>query len=337
MQSPLYQLSLMKKVIFLTTILTCCLLNIQAQEFDFDDSGGTTSIFVVWNVEGSAEYTEDGSTTAQEVISGMTLKETGTLDLKKNSRMKLSWKDQTLILTKKGTYSLKNEAKKLADLSASSPPSDGFLEAMAAASGFGEPGDGDGDRESGSAKSDTTGGSGWGTRNTINIIMPIGGLVPMEQITFSWAGISEVSGFRINIYNRMDQPAIFSALTMNNSFTVDVAQLYISDEEEYSWQVENVSDPSIKSKMTTIHFTEKDQDMEVIRGLQSDREYSYSQPWMKLLREAYALQKEEMFYAANEKYKQGLKEFNNVQTIRNMYAVFLNMHGLDALAAELMK
>ena len=60
----------------------------------------------------------------------------------------------------------------------------------------------------------------------------------------------------------------------------------------------------------------------------SDREYSYSDPWLKLLREAYALQKADMLYEANEKYQKGLKEFSANQTIKKMYAKFLDDNGL---------
>lgn len=329
----------MKKIFFLTAALICSLSNVNAQGLDIDESAVSSSPFVVWHVEGSAEYLEDGSDVAQKIFSGMTLRETGKLTLNKNSQMKLSWKDQILILSKKGTYSLKNEAKKLADLSASTPAPDidDFVMAMGAASGFGEPGAGDGETEGGSAKRDTSGGYDPGTREALNVIMPVGGLVPLDQITFSWAGISGPAGFRITVYDKTDKTPVFSAMTMNNSFTVDVAQLSLNEVDEYQWQVENASNPGIKSGLTTIMFTKKDQDMYVIRGLQSDREYSYSDPWLKLLREAHALQKENLLYSANEKYRQGLKSFSNNQMVKKMYALFLTNQGLEALAYEVMK
>ncbi len=323
----------MKKASLLTIVIICSLLNIKAQEINFEKPTGNATYFITMNVHGSAEYIEAGSNTPQNVVSGMILPETGILTLSKKSILKLCWKDQILILSKKGTYSLKNEVKKLSDSSMSAPVLDDFLIAMAAASEFVEPRV-YGDVKRDVVKSDSTESSSRGAQKAINIIMPIGGIVTLEQITFSWTGICESDGFRMNIFNKPGQPVVFSAMTMNNSFTIDVAQLSVEEGEEYSWQVENVSNPDIKSELATIIFTEKYQDLEVIRGLQSDREYSYSDSWLKLLREAHALQKANMLYATNEKYKQGLKEFGSNLTIKKMYARFLKNNGLEALAYQ---
>ncbi len=328
----------MKKAIYLTILLIFSIPSIQAQDFDFGDSSAS-SPFVVMHVKGTAKYLGDEKSNTQEVVSGMILPEKGTLTLSKKSQLKLSWKSQTVVLNKKGTYSLKNEAKKLADSGdANSPPADDFMMELGASSGFGDTGgDGDDDRDSGASHGDTTGGSGWGTREFFNAIMPIGGIVPKEAITISWAGISGDEGFRVNLFKGTDEKPVLSAMTKNNSFTLDVSQLTLAENVEYSWQVEDVLDPAIKSEKVAITFGNKDQDMEVVRGMLSDREYSYSDPWLKLLREAHALQKENMLYAANEKYKQGLNEFADNQTIKKMYARFLTKHGLKALADEVLK
>ncbi len=325
----------MKKITFLTTVIICSLVNIYAQDFELDDSNTSPAYFVVMHVDGSAKYLNAEGSTSQNLKSGMILPETGTLTLNKKAQVQLSWKNQSVTLIKKGTYSLKNEAKKLANSIPGEPVLDDFLIELGAASGYGE--DEDGERKSGTAQHDTTGGSGWGTDKSINIIMPIGGVVPLNSITFSWAGISEDSGFRINVYKDSGKPAIFSAKTNNNSFSLDVSQLSVDMDEEYFWDVENASDPKIKSEKTNIIFTDKDQDKEVLRGMQSAREYSYSDPWLKLLREAHALQKANMLYAANEKYKQGLIEFSDNLTIKKMYAMFLTNHGLGALAGSVLK
>ncbi len=317
----------MKKVTLSIALIFCLILNSNAQNYDLGNTPSLTT-FIVLDIEGSAEYLGEGSTDAQDVVSGMILPESGILTLGKKSQMKLSWKSQAVVLSKKGTYSLKNEALKLADASLNAPVLDEFLVELGAASGFGEP-SGDGGNDSSSAKKENK-----GTLQEINIIMPIRGIVPMDLITFSWAGLSSDAGFRLNVYKNADQPAIFSALTMKNSFTLDVSQLSLIEGAEYSWQVENVSDSTIKSEASSITFGEKDQDLEVIRGMLSDREYSYSDPWLKILREAHALQKENLIYATNEKYKQGLKEFNDNITIKKMYAMFLNNNGLEALADQ---
>jgi hypothetical protein len=323
----------MKKIVLLTAIAIFSILAINAQEFGFEDSDASPTSFIVMHVEGSAKYLATGSSSEQNVVSGMILPGKGTLTLNKKSQLKLSWKNQTVILSKKGTYSLKNEANKLADAEAGSPapPTDDFLVALGAASGFGGSGDDGGEnRKSGSGQADTLGGSGWGTGKSISPIMPIGGIVPLKSITFSWSGEGGDDGFRVNLYKGAD--AIFSALTKNNKFTLDVSQLSISEDEKYSWNIENIADSSIKSEKTTIFFTGQNKDKEVIRGMLSDREYSYSDPWLKLLREAHALQKENMLYAADEKYKQGLKDFSDNLTIKKMYAQFLTKYGLGAIA-----
>ena len=326
----------MKKSFFYTILILSYFTQSQAQEFDLGNTPAVSSSFIVWQVEGSAEYFENANSSAQEVVSGMTLPEIGTIDLKKKSMLKLSWKSQTVILDKKGTYSLKNEAKKLADASGNEPVMDDFLMEMGAASGFGEEGgDGDGDRSR--ARRDTLGGSGWGSGKSINPIMPIGGIVPSDLITFSWAGESGEKGFNIQVYSLSDSKLIFSAATKNNSLTFDVSQLLLDEGEEYTWHVENMDEASIKSEKIKITFANKNQDEEVIRGMLSDREYSYSDPWMKLLREAHALQKENMLYAANEKYKEGIATYSDNKIIRNMYARFLTKYGLEAVADELYK
>jgi len=323
----------MKKATFLSTVFIFFLSNTFAQQFDLGKSD-TPPSFVVLDIDGSAKYKEDGSSEDQDVKSGMTLSGTGTLTLDKKSQMKLLWKSQSVILDKKGTYSLKNEAKKLADASGNASASDDFLIAMGAASGFGEDG-GDGDEEgrSGTAQGDTLGGSGWGKGKRLNVIMPIGGIVPTETITFSWAGESNESGYKISVYENSE--VIFSAITKNNRFTIDVSQLFIVDIEAYSWDVASVAEPNIKSEKITITFGHKDQDKDIIRGMLSDREYSYSDPWLKLLREAYALQKANMLYEANEKYQQGLKEFSDNKTIKNMCVKFLETYNLGAYAETL--
>jgi hypothetical protein len=114
-----------------------------------------------------------------------------------------------------------------------------------------------------------------------------------------------------------------------------VSQLPIIEGDEYSWNIENLDEENLKSEKIIITFAGKNHDKEIIRGMLSDREYSYSDPWMKLLREAHALQKENMLYAANEKYKKGLEEYSDNKAIRNMYAMFLTNHGLGAVADQL--
>jgi hypothetical protein len=326
----------MKKNTLLATIIFCSVLNINAQDIDFEGFDASPSPFVVWRVEGAAEYFDKGSTLAQNVVSGMILKESGTLNLKKKSYLELSWKDQTVILSKKGTYSLKNEAKKLANSGLNTPVLDDFVEEIGAASIFGDTVS-SGETIIDSEKNETSEDADWGTRESINIIMPVRGIVLLESVTFSWAGLSGGEGFRINIFKKTNEPAIFSALTENNRFTVDVSQLSIIEEDQYYWQVENVSNPNITSEMASISFLKKNQDLEVIRGIQSFREYAYADPWLKLLREAHALQKENMLYAANEKYKQGLKDFSDNPMIKKMYARFLTKYGLGTIADEILK
>lgn len=324
----------MEKTTCLITLLFFNIFYAIAQEYDFDGQVVSPAEFVVWAVEGTAAYTDDGSDSAQNLISGMTLKENGILELKKNAMVKLSWKDQILVLSKRGTYSLRNEAKKLADANPDLHVSD-FMKAIGEASDFGEPGSGNANE--GSVKKDTNEGSDQVLGKQIKAIMPIGGMVPLKTITFSWTGVNDVQAFRINIYQSSNQPPIFSALTENNSFTIDVAQLAIEKGEPYFWQVETTSTPETKSEMIQLIFTGKNEDLDVIRGLLSDREYSYAAPWLKLLQEAHALAKEQMLYSANEKYKQGLKEFGDISTVRKMYARFLTEQGLEALAREVME
>ena len=321
----------MKKNTFLTTILLLATLTSYAQEFDLGDSN-IAPAFVVMHIDGSAKYTADGNSEAQNIVSGMVLPGKGTLELNKKSHLQLSWKSQMLTLSKKGTYSLKNEAIKLADTEggASTPPSDDFLLELGAASGFGDSGEDPEPRKSGDGQADTLGGSGWGTGKSINPIMPIGGIVPLKSITFRWAGEGGDDGFKINVYKGSN--AVFSALTMNNEFTLDISQLSVSENEEYAWDVEHAAESNSKTEKTTIIFTKKDKDKDVVRGMLSDRDYSYSDPWLKLLREAHALQKENLLYSANEKYQQGLKEFGDNQTIKKMYAMFLTNHGLGEMA-----
>ena len=75
----------MKKSILLLILFLSYFNSINAQEFDLGDANTTSSSFVVWQVDGSAEYFENGNTNAQKIVSGMTLPESGTIDLKKKS------------------------------------------------------------------------------------------------------------------------------------------------------------------------------------------------------------------------------------------------------------
>ncbi|HEX5625519.1 MAG TPA: hypothetical protein VFX48_05850 [Saprospiraceae bacterium] len=164
---------------------------------------------------------------------------------------------------------------------------------------------------------------GWGDAATqIAPRSPIGKLVP-EITEFKWTGSAAVKQYRLEILNSMEQ-VVHTQLSKKTSAEVDMVALKLKTGEMYSWRVAPAEATSAEG-YRSIKFTpaaKKDQDAAMRKSLKTKLSTA-TDPSLKLMMEAVALEQEEYHAAALAKYEAALAEDPRNEMVRMNYSAFL--------------
>ncbi len=179
-----------------------------------------------------------------------------------------------------------------------------------------------------------TAGDGWSSKDgnqtdpanppipSIQPQIPIGKLA-MEVVIFRWNAAQKTKQYRVEILDQNNQ-VVHSTVSKKASAEIDLTSLKLKAGETYSWRVATAENDKIEAA-PTVKFqvtAKKDADAAMRRSLKS-KLGAANNPILKNLMEAVALEQEEFYSAALEKYETALEEDPNNQMVRMNYSAFL--------------
>lgn len=176
----------------------------------------------------------------------------------------------------------------------------------------------------------------WGEGEVpIQSIVPHGYLV-VDFVMFRWSGPARIKMYTIDILGT-DGSVIHSFNSKKTSAEVDLKSLKLAKSETYSWRV-YPSDIDQADEFVQTRFTiteRKDQDAAMRKALKS-RLGAATDPSLKSMMEAVALEKAEYYTAALEKYETALAEDPKNDMLRTSYSAFLKRRNFEAAAQKVL-
>ncbi|MBK9108764.1 MAG: hypothetical protein IPM92_10465 [Saprospiraceae bacterium] len=168
-----------------------------------------------------------------------------------------------------------------------------------------------------------TSGDGWGEElKSIQPRMPYGYQVA-NLVTFRWTGPKEIKVYRLEILNSQNE-VIHSETSKKTSIEVDLIALELNVGETYSWHVmpEDLESSEDIKKIKFMISSKKDEAAAQNKSSKTKLGAS-SDPVLKSLMQAAALELEEFYNAALERYEAALEEDPKNDMVRMQYSAFL--------------
>ena len=276
-----------------------------SQSINLDESTGC----MVSEVRGKVTYTEKGSKTAKTVSAGTVLPEDATVTVANKASFSLACDDRSLPFRTKGTYQMAALAK---DVQAKGEQSR-FAKMAFAAKGYG------------TTPPDTTKvRKGWGDKDSLLFIIPIGGKVPLQPTKFSWTPLKAGSIYKLIVYENAKDAPVLSATTSGASFNFDPAQLAVKTGKLYHVQVMLANDGKTASKVVNISFVSPNEGVTALEPLMKDKEYIGSNAVKKSLMEAMELESRQLNSLASERYQKAISLDAKNTLAKQMYVAFLD-------------
>lgn len=166
-------------------------------------------------------------------------------------------------------------------------------------------------------------GDGWGEElKAIQPRMPYGYQVA-NVVTFRWTGPKEIKVYRLEILNNQNE-VIHSETTKKTTLDVDLIALELNVGETYSWQVmpDDLESSEGIRKIKFIVSSKKDEAAAQSKSSKT-RLGASSDPVLKNLMQAAALELAEYYNAALEKYEAALEEDPKNDMVRMQYSAYL--------------
>lgn len=168
-----------------------------------------------------------------------------------------------------------------------------------------------------------TSGDGWGEElKAIQPRLPYGYQVA-NVVTFRWTGPKEIKVYRLEILNQQNE-VIHSETTKKTSLDVDLIALELNVGETYSWHVmPDDLESSDEIKKIKFMLTSKKDEAAAQSKSSKTKLGASSDPVLKNLMQAAALELAEYYNAALERYEAALEEDPKNDMVRMQYSSFL--------------
>lgn len=305
----------MKNLLLLISLLAFT-FSANAQVFNDDESSNDmpSDILSVLDVNGKAKYKAPNTKRFKKVKAGAVLEKSGTLKLKKKTKLSLLSQGNTVNLSGKGKHALNN-----LPAGEESSGNDEFLAFLSTASGFAGPGGGS---QKDTSKNVPSSGHGEGIRLLGE--QPAEGKVIAKSTTFKWTD-SGAEKYTLKIYPTNSSKAVFSEEVTTSELKVNLANIdALKTNQTYTWQVETTGEGGITRKSEGVDFTlaSMDESDKLLRELKDTESYQKSSMWQKRLREVHALKSKGFVTEAKAIYNLIAKQFPKNQLIQGAAALF---------------
>lgn len=167
----------------------------------------------------------------------------------------------------------------------------------------------------------TSGGiKGWAKQDyTLVPLLLTSGKLPSANVMFKWRNSTGDGPYTFTLYSAANKP-IAQIMVRDTFITLDLDQLAISLDEEYTWEVArgaNAKSPAIPFSVCAASNMDKQSE------LVHEKSFQAADATEQQLMQAYSLEEERCFYNANGIYHQLLANDPDNVLILRMYATFL--------------
>lgn len=137
--------------------------------------------------------------------------------------------------------------------------------------------------------------------------------------------------FQIILSSKDKDVPLFSALTYQNNFSIDLDQIGLDPNVELFWSVRVVGEDGKSSEAISIQMTDVDKKKSILETLNNDPGFQQASEFQQTLLKAVSFEKNNMQYLAQKKYQKALKAQPNNKVAKWLYDAFLSKNGLEVL------
>ncbi len=135
--------------------------------------------------------------------------------------------------------------------------------------------------------------------------------------------------YQIKLMSSTNEVPLFSAMTYQNNFSIDLGQIPLETEGELFWQV-SVEGGKMSHEIP-FSLVNEEQKTTILNNLKQDPAYQKASDFQKRLLEAVTFEKNQMSFLAHKKYQKALKAKPENKVTKWLYDAFLEKNGLEAL------
>ncbi|MDO8365259.1 MAG: hypothetical protein Q7T20_00590 [Saprospiraceae bacterium] len=154
---------------------------------------------------------------------------------------------------------------------------------------------------------------------TIRPLLLTAGKLPSANVIFKWRNTAGEGHYTFSLLTKLGKP-VAQILTRDTAITLDLDQLALDLDEEYSWNVsrgETAKSVNIPFEICPTSVVER------LTDLSHEPAFVEAEPEMKQMMLAYRLEEERCFYSAYQTYTQLIGAEPDNLLLRRMYAAFL--------------
>lgn len=154
---------------------------------------------------------------------------------------------------------------------------------------------------------------------TIKALLLTTGKLPSAHVIFKWRNTPGEGPYTFSLLSQQNK-TIAQLMVRDTAITLDLEQLALNLDEEYSWSVtrgEKATSAAIPFEICPSSVVER------LTDLSHEASYQSADPTERQLMLAYRLEEERCFYTANNTYNQLLQADPNNVLLHRMYATFL--------------
>lgn len=154
---------------------------------------------------------------------------------------------------------------------------------------------------------------------TVRALLLSTGKLPAANVIFKWRNVPGGGPYLFTIQNAA-QKEVAKVLTRDTAITLDLDQLALNLDEEYTWMVERgEKDHSAQIPFEVCPSSAVDQHTD----LSNESVFQHASPEERQLMTAFLLEEERFYYAANQVYQQLTQQSPDNAVYRRVYASFL--------------
>lgn len=176
-------------------------------------------------------------------------------------------------------------------------------------------------------------GDGWGGKgSSITAISPFGKFIP-ALATFHWSRPAGKPLFSFQIVDEMGSTVV-ATTTQDTSLQIDLSRPPFDSAKRYTWWVTTAGEKAYASNKVAIAFSTMD-DLQAAKQEAIEAPlYQESAPAIQLSMEAIALERANLFQAADQAYQRARKVAPKNEFLRLMHAAFWLRNGNEEMASR---